>query len=149
MGTLADALNFEKAYTIEGVTFTAKRLSISDILRCAIEGLKEAEGIDDERAYEMAEDLIGGDKIVFPKAGIMHVMAASSDGLDLKDAEALVVVDEMKARNVCRFALGLDEIKDDDQPENKEAKPKKKERRLIGSRLIQSCNSIFRNHSDH
>jgi len=144
MGKLADALNFEKAFTIEKVTFKVRRLSISDILRCAINGIMESECVTEEKAYEMAEDLISGDRIVFPKAGIIHVMAKSSDDLDMKDAEALAVIDESKARNVCRFALGLPELSDSTAPEEKEPN-KKKAQKLIGWKLIPNCVSILAN----
>jgi len=144
MGKLADALNFEKAFTIEGVTFKVRRLSISDILRCAISGIMESECVTEERAYEMAEDLISGEQIVFPKAGIIHVMAKSSEDLDIKDAEALAVIDEKKSRNVCRFALGLPELSESDKQDQKES-DKKKALKSIGWKLIQSSVSILAN----
>jgi len=147
MGKLADALNFEKAYTIEGETFKVRRLSVEEILRCAIAGLRDAEGVDEEQAYEMAEDLISGEKIIFPKAGIMHVMAAASAELDLKDAEALAVLDESKARNVCRFVLGLPETAGDEPNEEQQTR-KKKARRLTGWRLIRRCASILGSRSE-
>jgi len=141
MGTLADALNFEKSYTVGDITFKCHRLSVLEIFECFIDGIKEADGISDNEACRKAEELISSERIVIPKAGMAHVIAKSSNGLDVTDATALVVLDQEKASHICRFALGLSE----NESGTKKRKSSKKKSRLTGWTLTQSLSSILTN----
>jgi len=137
MGTLADALNFERSFTVCGITFTARRLSLSEILRCAVEGVKATKETSDEEALELAESLICGEDVSFPKAGIEQLIVMASDDLDAEDAEALSTVDYDKTRKLCRFILGLNE--EDPPEEDKPKTHKKKVARWTGWHWMQKC----------
>lgn len=141
MGSLADALNFERSFTVGGVTFVARRLCLAEILRCAVDGVKATKDATDEEALDIAEGLICGEQVSFPQAGIEALIVAASDGLDATDAKALAILGINETRRICRFILGL--MEEDPEPEEKKAQPKKKARRWIGSRWIQSFASIL------
>lgn len=141
MGALADALNFEKSYTVGDITFKCHRLSVLEIFECFIDGIKEADGISDNEACSKAEELISSERIVIPKAGMAHVIAKSSNSLDVTDATALVVLDQEKASQICRFALGLNE----NQTGTKSRKRSKKKSLSTGWTSTRSLSSILAN----
>jgi len=141
MGSLADALNFDRSFTVGGVTFVARRLCLAEILRCAVDGVKATKDATNEEALDIAESLITGEQVSFPQAGIEALLVAACDSLDAKDAKALATVGINETRRVCRFILGL--MEEDQEPEDAPAKPKKKARRWIGSSWIQNCVSTL------
>ena len=128
MGKLADALNFERDFTIARITFSARRLNLAEIFECAIAGVKESQDVEDAKALDIAEELIGGEQVSFPRAGLVKLIVTASNDLDTKDAEAIMALAPNESRAVCRFVLGLNE----EEEEAKPAKGKKKAPRWIG-----------------
>jgi hypothetical protein len=143
MGRLADALGYEKQFTISGISFTARRLNLSEILACTAHGVKITEGVSYEQALDMAEDLIYGEdgRILFPQAGIEKLIATASSDIDEKDVRAMASLLPDDLRRVCRFVLGLDES--ETPTATTPAKPKKKARQWIGFGSILRCASIL------
>jgi len=131
MGTLADALNFERQFTVRGVTFTARRLTLAEIMSCAVDGILASGETDRADAVDKAEEMICGDseRVLFPRHSVVQLLTTASPELDEKDAEALATMRHADARRVLRFVVGMTE---EGNTESRSDIPKKKARRLIG-----------------